>query len=72
VTEYYGLSRVDARDAWYVVGSDLLGPMGHELIPFDSRAAAEEFMRDHDGRRILRFEEVTETVPGDLDAGRFD
>jgi nitrous oxide reductase accessory protein NosL len=72
VTEYYEVKRIDARTAWYVIGSDVLGPMGHELIPLASRADAEEFMRDHQGKRILRFDEVKRDLPGKLDAGRFD
>jgi len=28
VTDYYAVQRVDARSAWYVIGSDMLGPMG--------------------------------------------
>jgi nitrous oxide reductase accessory protein NosL len=71
VTEYYDLKRIDARQAWYVIGSDTLGPMGHELIPFASRADAEEFMRDHKGRRILGFEHIGRELPGALDRGRF-
>jgi len=71
VTEYYEVKRIDARTAWYVIGSDVLGPMGHELIPLVSRSDAEEFMRDHQGKRILRFEEVNADLPGKLDAGRF-
>ena len=69
VTEYYELKRIDARTAWYVIGSDVLGPMGHELIPLASHADAEEFMRDHQGKRILRFDEVQADLPGKLDAG---
>jgi copper chaperone NosL len=72
VTEYYEVKRIDARTAWYVIGSDVLGPMGHELIPLASRADAEEFMRDHGGKRILRFDEVKRDLPVKLDAGRFD
>jgi len=71
VTEYYDLRRIDARQAWYVIGSDVRGPMGHELIPLASQADAEEFMRDHQGRRILRFEQVTRALPEALDLGRF-
>lgn len=59
VTDYYAVTPVDARAAWYVVGSDVTGPMGHELVPFASEAAAREFLRDHHGRRVLRFDEVT-------------
>jgi nitrous oxide reductase accessory protein NosL len=30
-----------------VIGSDVLGPMGHELVPHDSSEEAREFMADH-------------------------
>jgi nitrous oxide reductase accessory protein NosL len=71
VTEYYGLGHIDARQAWYVIGSDVLGPMGHELIPFASRADAEEFTRDHHGRRILGYDQIGADLPNTLDQGRF-
>jgi nitrous oxide reductase accessory protein NosL len=69
VTEYYGLARIDARGAWYVIGSDVLGPMGHELVPLATREDAEEFMSDHAGKHILRFDEVTLELLEDLDDG---
>lgn len=69
VTEYYGLSRINARTAWYVIGSDVLGPMGHELVPLATQAEAEEFLRDHKGKRILRFDEVTPALLKQLDQG---
>jgi copper chaperone NosL len=72
VTEYYGLTLIDARQAWYVVGSDVLGPMGHELIPLGTREDAQEFLRDHKGRRILRFDEVDPNLLNGLDIGQFD
>ena len=71
VTDYYGVARIDARTAWYVIGSDTLGPMGHELVPLASREDAEGFMADHAGKRILRFEDVTKALIDDLNAGRF-
>lgn len=65
VTGYYDLKPIDARSAWYVVGSDIFGPMGKELIPFPSESEAREFMKDHKGRAVLRFRDVTrETVNG--------
>jgi copper chaperone NosL len=45
--------------------------MGHELVPHDSEADAREFLADHKGRRVLRFAEVTATLPAALDDGRF-
>lgn len=71
VTEYYGLTRIDARNVWYVIGSDTLGPMGHELVPLATQADAEEFMKDHAGKRILRFDDVKMELLKDLDAGKF-
>lgn len=72
VTEYYGVTRIDARAAWYVIGSDVLGPMGHELVPLKNRADAEEFLRDHEGKHIVRFDDVGPDLPEKLDAGQFD
>ncbi|MDD3528682.1 MAG: nitrous oxide reductase accessory protein NosL [Gallionellaceae bacterium] len=71
VTEFYGLTRIDARKAWYVIGSDVYGPMGHELVPLASRADAEEFQRDHKGRRILTYDQVSPAVVAAVDDGRF-
>ncbi len=59
VRDYYTLDWIDGRTAFFVMGSDTYGPMGHELIPFASRAAAENFLKDHHGRRILAFSEIT-------------
>jgi len=72
VTDYYGVGRIDAHVAWYVIGSDVLGPMGHELIPHASEAEAQEFLQDHKGLRILRFGDVDLELLQRLDAGRFD
>ncbi len=59
VTDYYDVVPVLARSAWFVVGSDVLGPMGHELVPHATREAADEFALDHRGREVLGFEAVT-------------
>ena len=72
VTDYYQVQRIDARSAWYVTGSDMLGPMGHELIPHATEAEARDFLRDHRGTRVLRHGEVTPELLRRLDEGRFD
>ncbi len=59
VKEYYRLSWIDARKAWYVLGSDVFGPMGKELIALETEADAKEFTKDHKGRLIIRFSDVT-------------
>lgn len=71
VTDYYNLQAVDAQAALYVVGSDVLGPMGHELVPLATRADAEDFLKEHKGRRILSFGAVDAGLPVRLDNGKF-
>ncbi|VFN00244.1 MAG: Nitrous oxide reductase accessory protein NosL [Candidatus Kentron sp. G] len=71
VTEYYDLTRIDARKAWYVIGSDVLGPMGHELIPLATREDAEAFLREHHAQRIVSFDEVGPALLEGLDSGMF-
>ena len=72
VTDYYGVTKIDARAAWYVIGSDVLGPMGHELVPLATEAEAQDFLRDHKGKRILHFDNVTPTLLENLDHGKFE
>ncbi|MBF0328842.1 MAG: nitrous oxide reductase accessory protein NosL [Nitrospirae bacterium] len=67
VTEYYGLTTVDARKAFFVFGSDIHGPMGRELIPFEKMPDAASFMKDHRGKRILKFGEITPDIIRKLD-----
>jgi len=67
VTDYYSLEPIDGRAAFYVIGSDVYGPMGKELVPFARREDAEEFQRDHGGRRIVVFDEVERELPGLVD-----
>ncbi|MFA7404151.1 MAG: nitrous oxide reductase accessory protein NosL [Pelobacteraceae bacterium] len=59
VKEYYSLAAIDARTAYFVIGSDVYGPMGSELIPFLNEKDALSFKTDHKGKRILRFNEIT-------------
>lgn len=70
VTDYYAVEPIAARDAWFVVGSDVLGPMGHELVALSTEAEAKDFLRDHKGKAILRFDQVTPDLLLRLDKGQ--
>ena len=67
VSNYYDLAMVDGMKAYYVAGSDVYGPMGRELIPFAKESEAKEFMNDHKGKSILRFNQVTPALLKSLD-----
>jgi copper chaperone NosL len=59
VKDYYQLGWIDGRKAFYVLGSDVFGPMGKELVPFALEADAKAFLQEHHGTRLLRFAEIT-------------
>ena len=44
VKDYYSLAAIDGKRAFYVIGSNVLGPMGKELIPFARKSDAEGFL----------------------------
>lgn len=56
VTDYYETRLRPATEVLFVVGSDVLGPMGEELVPVFGSAAAETFRRDHAGKGLRRFD----------------
>ena len=67
VNDYYLMKSISAYDAWFVAGSDVYGPMGHELIPLSSSEDAEDFKKDHKGKSILKFRDVTLKIIDTLD-----
>ena len=67
VTDYYTLNLVEGMSACYVTGSDVFGPMGRELIPFFRETEAREFIKDHNGKSLVRFRNVDREVIRALD-----
>ena len=67
VTDFYTLKAIDAKKAFYVVGSDVFGPMGNELIPFLTKDAAQNFLSDHGGEQIILFDAITPKLVMGLD-----
>jgi copper chaperone NosL len=63
VTDYYDQRRVSAAEAQYVIGSDVIGPMGADFVPIGgSSTLAARFRDDHHGTRILSFGELDPTL----------
>ena len=67
VTDYYSLEMIDGRQAYYISGSDVLGPMGRELVPVGREAQARTFLDDHKGKSLLKFNEITLATVNSLD-----
>jgi len=58
VTDYYTTRQIPARSSFFVIGSDILGPMGAELVPMANEESARGFAADHGGGAVLRFDEI--------------
>jgi nitrous oxide reductase accessory protein NosL len=60
VTDYYTLQAIDAQKSYFVLGSNIYGPMGEELIPFKTQADAQHFKSAHHGKSIHTFDTIKE------------
>ena len=58
VKDYDSKTSIDALQAFFVIWSDVYGPMGHEPIPFEKEADAKKFLKEHKGKKILRFKDI--------------
>ena len=67
VTDYYSQKAIDGTEAFYVIRSDVYGPMGNEFIPFENETDAKTFKRDHYGKKIIKFKDIKEEAVYQLD-----
>ena len=67
VSDYYTLEEIPAKEAFYVLDSDVFGPMGHELIPFKDEESAKTFKTEHNGKAIVQFDEISDRMLMSLD-----
>ena len=59
VQDYYDRSAHPADEVRFVTGSDVVGPMGAELVPVDAARVA-KFQKDHGGTRALALADIDE------------
>jgi copper chaperone NosL len=67
VKDYSSKTSTDALRAFFVIWSDVYGPMGHEPIPFEKEADAKMFLKEHKGKKILRFKDINPHLIKSLD-----
>ncbi len=66
LTDYYSTRLLPVEQVFLILGSDVYGPMGHELIPVAGEEAAKTFAKDHKGQKIITFEQLTpQLIPVD-------
>jgi nitrous oxide reductase accessory protein NosL len=64
VTDFPTRKMIDVKDAFLVLGSTIKGPMGREVVAFTSKGDAERFMSEHQGKRLVQFDNI---VPADVE-----
>ena len=62
VTDYETLKPINAKTAFFVYGSSDTSPAGDDLVPFATKEAAEKFSKSHNGKRVLKFDEVPDAL----------
>lgn len=62
VTDYFSTKKINAKDAYFVIGSDVYGPMGKELIAFETDEKAYNFKNEHFGKKVLKLNEMTPEI----------
>jgi hypothetical protein len=61
VQEYYERRWRDASELRFVIGGDVVGPMGPDLVPVDPSRQT-KFIQDHGADRALKLSEVTPEI----------
>jgi copper chaperone NosL len=61
VQEYYERAFRDGESVRFVIGSDVVGPMGPDLVPVDP-SQVDKFIHDHHADRALKLADVTVEV----------
>ncbi len=62
VTDYATSKPINAETAFYVYGSRATSPAGDDLPAFVSKESAEKFSKEFSGKRILKFDEVSDAL----------
>jgi nitrous oxide reductase accessory protein NosL len=58
VSDFVGKKMIRIEDAFLVLGSNVKGRMGYEMIPFTNKRSASGFAAEHDGKWIIRLHSV--------------
>ncbi len=62
ITDFATMKPTDAKGAFYVYGSNVTSPAGDDLVPFATFEAAKNFAKEHNGKRILHLNEISDAL----------
>ena len=62
VHDYFSGAVIDAHDAWWVAGSNAVGPMGRAFVALRTSGAADAFKERHGGEHTFKLEQLDERL----------
>lgn len=62
VLDFFSGEVLDAHEAWWVVGSEVIGPMGPALVALRTEQDAERFRERHGGKIVFRLSQVDDAL----------
>jgi len=62
VTDYLTMKLINAKDAFYIYGSRVHSPAGDDLVVIENEADAKEFSLKYGGKRIFKFNEISDAL----------
>ncbi len=62
VRDYFSGAPLDAEKAWWVSGSDVIGPMGPALVALRSEQEVARFKERHGGRTVFRLSQMDDAL----------
>ncbi|MCL5125985.1 MAG: nitrous oxide reductase accessory protein NosL [Deltaproteobacteria bacterium] len=63
VTDFVSKELINLSEAYLVLGSQVKGPMGYDLIAFTNKDNAADFARKYDGKWIVQLHEIPKVRP---------
>lgn len=62
VRDYFSGSSLDAQEAWWVAGSDVIGPMGKALVALSTEEDVARFKERHGGARVFQLSQMDDAL----------
>ena len=62
VKDYFTGAPLNAHQAWWVAGSDVVGPMGPAIVALKSQQAVDSFRSRHGGKLVFRLDQMDEDL----------
>jgi len=60
--DYFSGAPLDAASAWWVAGSDVIGPMGPALVTLQAPSDVEQFKARHGAKTVFQFDQVDDAL----------